>query len=66
MQTTQRTANEIIDRIRTRAELALVATIGFKGELPEGLSEDERYELLNTIQDTAKCIVAGACRSALP
>ncbi len=62
MKTLQTTANEIIDQIKNRAELASVATIGYKGELPAGLSEDDRFDLLNQIQDLAKCIDAGACR----
>lgn len=59
---TQRLANTILDTITDRAQMSLVATIGFKGELPEGLTEDDKFELLNAIQDTAKCIDAGACR----
>ncbi len=61
---TQRIANQIIDGITSRSQVSDVATYGYKGELPEGLSEDERFELLNAIQDTAKCLEAGAYSSA--
>jgi hypothetical protein len=43
-----------------RPDVATVASIGFKGPLPEGLDADERFELLNLIQDTAKCAEARA------
>jgi hypothetical protein len=55
----QRIANDLL-RGATRAVISSIAAIGYKGALPEGLTSDDRFELLNVLQDTAKCIDAGA------
>lgn len=55
----QSLANRIVDDI-PRAELKAVAANGYQGELPGGLDEDDRADLLEVIQNTALCVASGA------
>jgi len=56
----QTIANRIIDSASDE-EVATIAAIGYKGELPaaEHLDADDKFDLLNAIQDTAKLVEAG-------
>jgi hypothetical protein len=44
----------------SRAQIAVIAEHGYAGALPAGLTEDEREDLRQVINDTATCVNAGA------
>jgi hypothetical protein len=58
---TNRVANTLLDSL-SREQIAVIAEHGYVGALPEGLSAEDREELLEALQSLAVCITSGAVR----
>lgn len=59
----QTLANELVDSMASWSVVE-VATVGYRGALPDSVSADDEPPLRAAIQDTARCLVAGAVRPA--